>query len=128
KGAALHAVTLGAKDKELAPLVKELPVPNISLSRKTAHPLCVTVVNPADRTGNGLHHHCMIREQSTIPAEKVDRFTPAEDFQPGVRVDVTQGVPGTEATDSDVLYSVELPITPLAKEARRSSIEVRYIF
>jgi molecular chaperone DnaK len=126
KGAALQAVRLGADDKELADIVKELPVSDIVVSNKTAHPLCITIVGSKDSTKSQMIHHPMIPEQSDIPASVTDRFAPAEDYQSGVKIEVTQGNPGETVKANDVVYSLDLAINRLPRAQRKDSIEVTY--
>ncbi|MCA9442996.1 MAG: Hsp70 family protein, partial [Candidatus Omnitrophica bacterium] len=128
KGAAQHAVRLGAEVRELADIVKELPVADLVVSNKTAHPLCIAVVDPNDSGKAGTIHHCMIPEQSDIPASVTDRFAPAADHQTGVKIEVTQGTPGKAVEPKEVIYSLDLHLKPLPRDQRKDSVEVTYEF
>ncbi|MCA9449831.1 MAG: Hsp70 family protein, partial [Candidatus Omnitrophica bacterium] len=126
KGAALQAVRLGAQVRELADIVKELPVADILVANKTAHPLCITVVDPMDPAKMRQINYAMIPEQSDIPTSVTDRFAPAVDNQTGVRIEVTQGKPGGPVEPGEIVYSLDLAITPLPREKRKDTIEVTY--
>ena len=128
RGASFYAVQLGSKDKELASQVKELPIPDLVITNKTAHPLCISIVDPDDESKRRSLHHCMIPEQSDIPAERTDHFSPAADNQTGVKVDITQGKPGSPVKSEEIIHSVDLVTKPLPRDQRTDSIEVTYRF
>ncbi len=130
KGAAIRAVQLARadSDKELSDAAYEIPVTEVQLKAKTAHALCIGVVDPTDPDRKRHVHHVMIPEQSDIPRTFPDRFTPVRDYATGVEIPITQGEEGAPVTPESVMKTLRLSIKPLPKAERLNSIEVTYSF
>lgn len=126
KGAALQAVLMGRTQEGNASLQEEagrLPVPDMKVTTKTAHPLSIVI-----RKGSGLVHCEMIPAQSDIPCVVEKFFSPVQDHQPRVEILVTQGEHHTPYSDGEEIGKSTLDIAPLPLSERSQTIPVQYRF